>query len=47
MTRKDCPSSRQTSLAPDLILNRFRNAFGTTVWPLLVTVLIIAIISFS
>src|ERR1035441_732697 len=39
MTRNDCPSSCQSNVAPDLILNRSRNAFGPTVWPLLVTVL--------
>jgi hypothetical protein len=47
ITRNDCPSSCQSKVAPDLILNRSRNAFGTTVCPLLVTVLVMVRISFS
>jgi hypothetical protein len=46
ITRNDCPSSCQSSVAPDLILNRSRNAFGTTVCPLLVTALVMVRISF-
>lgn len=46
ITRNDCPSSCQSNVVPDLILNRSRRAFGTTVCPLLVTVLVMVRISF-
>src|ERR1017187_8218087 len=46
IARNDGPSSCQSNVTPDFILNRSRNALGTTVWPLLVTVLVLVRISF-
>ena len=37
----ESPSSCQSSFVPALILNRSRSFFGTTVWPSVVTVLVI------
>jgi len=47
ITRNDAPSSCQSKVAPDLMLNRSRSGFGTTVWPLLVTVLVMAMESLA
>ena len=41
-TRKPFPSSCQSRVVPGPIFNRSRSAFGTTVCPLLVTVLVIS-----
>lgn len=46
ITRNEAPSSCQYRVAPESIWNRSRRGFGTTVCPLLVTVLVMVRISF-